>query len=475
MSTVLKDAFSVTRLSFWTGALLSSLIGSSLYLFTQRSIEGDAHERFVNHARSAQSVIEARVKSYTDLLRGAGSMIQSVNSFNHHEFHEYVRRMDLKKNFPAVDTINYAVQVTDAQLPGLLARLRQEMGACLPREGRIEVMPKGERPEYLIVSYIEPDADLASHYGLDLMANRYFGSQLLQARDSGTMHAAGTPIIPLSHPNDNHLGMRMPIYRPDAPLATVEQRRAAYAGSIGLAFSLPKLLHGVLDELPMEGVRMTLYDTGKRIDILGRDSSGRPLIAPETAAPGRPRLPDQGTGTQAHRPRDPRRPRPEPAGPAHRDRIPGRAHQGQPRHPAQARPRHPAADRHHHQERAPDHQRPASDRARPRPVRRCRVAGQPVPAPHRHPLPGRGQPRRDRPARPLRHRLLPHPAGVADQHRGWHLRRVQRTGRRHYRAGVGAGDRQRRTAHLFGRRTSTWLGSVLIPMPHSSRTDLLFD
>jgi signal transduction histidine kinase/CHASE1-domain containing sensor protein len=277
MSTVLKDAFSVTRLSFWTGALLSSLIGSSLYLFTQRSIEGDAHERFVNHARSAQSVIEARVKSYTDLLRGAGSMIQSVNSFNHHEFHEYVRRMDLKKNFPAVDTINYAVQVTDAQLPGLLARLRQEMGACLPREGRIEVMPKGERPEYLIVSYIEPDADLASHYGLDLMANRYFGSQLLQARDSGTMHAAGTPIIPLSHPNDNHLGMRMPIYRPDAPLATVEQRRAAYAGSIGLAFSLPKLLHGVLDELPMEGVRMTLYDTGKRIDILGRDSSGRPL------------------------------------------------------------------------------------------------------------------------------------------------------------------------------------------------------
>ncbi len=277
MSTVLKDAFSVTRLSFWTGALLSSLIGSALYMVTQRSIESDAQERFINHARYAQSVIGVRIKSYTDLLRGAGSMIQSVDGFTHHQFHEYVRLLDLRANFPAVDTINYAMAVDHAGLPAMLARLQAEVGHCLPPGDRIAVQPPGRRDAYLVVTHIEPDARFLDHYGLDLMANRYFGSQLLQSRDSGMLHAAGTPIPALSGPNNNHLGMRLPVYRANVPTATVEQRRAGYAGSIGLAFSLPKLLHGVMDEMPVSGVRMTLYDTGQRMDVHGRDVSGRPL------------------------------------------------------------------------------------------------------------------------------------------------------------------------------------------------------
>ena len=74
MSTTLRDAFSVTRFSFWTGALLSTLVGTTLYMLTQRSIESNAHERFINHAKYAQSVINVRVKSYTDLLRMSASM-----------------------------------------------------------------------------------------------------------------------------------------------------------------------------------------------------------------------------------------------------------------------------------------------------------------------------------------------------------------------------------------------------------------
>ena len=63
MPPVLRDAFSVTRFSFWTGVLLSSVIGSVAYVITQRSIENNAQERFVNHAKYAQSVISVRIKS----------------------------------------------------------------------------------------------------------------------------------------------------------------------------------------------------------------------------------------------------------------------------------------------------------------------------------------------------------------------------------------------------------------------------
>jgi signal transduction histidine kinase len=278
MSTVIRDAYSITRWSFLIGTLLSTLIGSMLYVATQRSIESDAEERFNNHAKYAQSLISVRVKSYTDVLRGAGSVLESSEDVTHSQFHEYVRGLALSTHYPAIDTVNVAMFVTEEQRPAFMSHLRNEMGRYLPAGELLKLSPPGTRPYYLIVSVIEPDAPWADHYGMDLLANPYFGSQLMESRDSGKMHAAGTPIPALSTPNDSHLGLRMPLYRPGIPRDTVEQRRKAYMGSIGLAFSIPKLLQGVMEEIPLSDVRMTLYDTGPRMDVHGRDVSARPLV-----------------------------------------------------------------------------------------------------------------------------------------------------------------------------------------------------
>jgi signal transduction histidine kinase len=298
MSMTLRDAFSVTRFSFWTGALLSTLVGSTLYVLTQRSIESNAHERFINHARYAQSVIHVRIKSYTDLLRTTASMIHSTEILSHRKLHEYVRGLDLGKNFPAVDSINVAVHVTDAQRAAFVDDLREEMQRYVNSGTPLDITPPGLRDSYLVVSYIEPDQSSPGHYGVDLMMNRYFNRQLADARDQGTIYASGTPIPPLSRPNDNHLGMRIPIYHSGAPLDTVEQRRDAYAGSLGIAFSVPKLLHGVMDEIPVKGLRMTLYDIGHGMDEHGRDTTGKPLTLFDsrgTSSNPKPAL-DEGDG-----------------------------------------------------------------------------------------------------------------------------------------------------------------------------------
>lgn len=271
MSTVLRDAFSITKVSFWVGALLSSLIGSSLYIFTHRSIESDARERFANHARYAQSVIEVRIKSYTDLLRNSASVLQSSNHVNHEEFHEYVRGVELSRHFPAIDSINVALHVTERDRSALMERWRTDIHRHLGRnDAPLGISPAGIRPEYLVVTYFEPDPAYSQLFGIDLLANGYFGTQLLKSRDQGTILVSGSPIPLLSKPNDIYLGMRLPVYRHGMARDTVAQRRAAYAGSIGIAFSIPKLLHGAMDEIPLSGMRMTLFDTGQQLDAEGR-------------------------------------------------------------------------------------------------------------------------------------------------------------------------------------------------------------
>ncbi|SDC76222.1 Histidine kinase-, DNA gyrase B-, and HSP90-like ATPase [Massilia sp. PDC64] len=277
MTTTLRDAFSVSRLSFWVGALLSSLVGSLLYIVTARSIEDDAQARFVNHAKHAQSVISVRVKSYTDLLRAAGSMLQSVDVMTHRRFHEYVRGLELPRHYPAVEDMNFAAYVEEADRVRFMDDLREEVQRHQGKDAQVEISPPGIRPYYLTIAYFEPDPKDSSLYGIDLAMNRYFSKQLMESRDQGTIYASGTPIPALSSPNNFYLGLRIPIYRFGLPHDTVQQRRAAYAGSLGIAFSLPKLLQGVIDEIPISGLRMTLYDIGPGMDAAGRDTNGRPL------------------------------------------------------------------------------------------------------------------------------------------------------------------------------------------------------
>jgi signal transduction histidine kinase len=272
MSALLRDAFSVARFSFWAGLLFSSLAGGLAYALTAHSIEKDAQERFFNYTGYAQSVTAVRLQSYTNLLRGTASMLQGTNDITQDQFHEYVRGLKLSKHYPALDYINFASYVRAEQRDMFVAKLRAEKGFLGKKASALDIVPAGTRPDYLPVTYIEPQAKIPGLYGYDLLTNRYFGSMLARERDEGTVQTSGTPIAALSSPNNIYLGVRMAVYESGAPPGSVEGRRSAYIGSIGIAFSVNKLLKGVMDEIPVPGLRMTLSDVGPHVDANGHDA-----------------------------------------------------------------------------------------------------------------------------------------------------------------------------------------------------------
>ena len=199
--------------------------------------------------------------------------MQSVEHLSHRQFHDYVSSLRLASDYPALDFINFATYVRDDERDAFVDNLRKEKQFLGAISNQINISPPERRPAYLAVSYIEPQAQVPKLYGYDLMANPYFGDTLARERDDGTIQVAGTPIPQLSHPNDVYLGMRMPVYRPGKLLTTVEERRAAYRGSIGLAFSVPKLFKGVMDSVSLPHMRLTLFDTGPHVDDVVVDPS----------------------------------------------------------------------------------------------------------------------------------------------------------------------------------------------------------
>jgi signal transduction histidine kinase len=246
---------------FWLGILLSSAIGLLCYFATAEALERDAQARFNNLARGVQTALIGRIKNYTDVLRGSASLFQTSPDLTREQFHNYVTGLSLEQEFPGVDAINFARYVTDADRPEFEARMRKEVAGMSSGYPAFRIFPPGRRANYNIVTYIEPIAGFAHRFGYDITGHGEVPAHRAM-RDTGHISASAIPVPFLSGVNRTGLSIRMPIYRLGAPTNTIEARRAAFIGSVGIGFQVQKMVEGVLDQMPVHGMRLILADIG---------------------------------------------------------------------------------------------------------------------------------------------------------------------------------------------------------------------
>ena len=250
------------------GALMSSAVGLLFYFATARTIEDDAQKRFDGMARSVQTTINGRVKSYTDVLRGSASLFQISGELTREQFHRYVEGLDLKKEFPGIEAINFSRYVTENERPAFETSMRKEIATMSGGYPSFRITPPGRRPSYNVVTYIEPIAGWASRFGFDITGLGELPAHKVM-RETGQIAASANRLPWMSGVNRSGLSIRLPIYRTGMPTSTVEERRAAFVGSVGIGFRVQTMIEGVLDQLPVKGVRLTLTDVGPRPGILG--------------------------------------------------------------------------------------------------------------------------------------------------------------------------------------------------------------
>lgn len=252
-----RKAVRGSRLVFWgVGIALAAAMGALLYSGAARTVDDDAAQRFENLTRSTQYSIDARIKSYSDLTRGLAALFQSTDQVSRSQFHQYVASLDVPRYFPAIEALSWAPQVSEAQRAAFVAGVRAE------GYPEFEITPPGRRDIYTVLTYIEPAALPQQSLGLDLGANPAIARMLEASRDSGQVASSGQPIL-FKLPTPHYgLGVRLPVYRRGMPLTSVAERRAAYLGSVGAGFSVPRLVQGAIDEMTVRQVHLNLYADG---------------------------------------------------------------------------------------------------------------------------------------------------------------------------------------------------------------------
>ncbi|OBV40879.1 CHASE domain-containing protein [Janthinobacterium psychrotolerans] len=258
----LSTSWTVSQARIWLGgALLALAIGGALYAGALRTINDDARQRFDNLAYGAQQSLTARVKSYSDLLRGLEALLRTDEHLSRKQFHDYVSGLDIARQFPAIESLNYAVYVPAGRRDAFVDAVRADDSLVTGGYPAFEIRPPGRRDGYTVLTFLEPDALVAERQGVDIGANPAIAQALAQARDSGEISASGQVIMIKGPPARVGLGMRLPVYHNGMPRSTVAERRAAYKGSVGIGFGVAQLVHSALEGSTLQPLHLTLYST----------------------------------------------------------------------------------------------------------------------------------------------------------------------------------------------------------------------
>src|SRR5258708_3359413 len=157
-----------------------------MFLVIRDNVESEAKLRFERQASDAQHVIEARIKSYADVLHGLGALFNTSNSIPRAEFRRYVAALDLPHRYPGFQGLNYAEYVPHDAKARFEARVRRDTSLDPRGYPNFIIKPAGDRPEYFVLNYLEPLAGNELTFRLDIASNPPTPAAPPAPRDTGS-------------------------------------------------------------------------------------------------------------------------------------------------------------------------------------------------------------------------------------------------------------------------------------------------
>src|SRR5216684_1102376 len=142
-----------------------------LHFVIQDNVEGEAKLRFERQASDAKHVIEQRVRSYTDVIYGLGALFRTSGFVSRAQFHNYVSALDLEQRYSGFQNFNYAEYVPHEAKGKFEARVRRDTSLDPRGYSGFAIRPAGNRPDYNVLTYLEPMAGNEVSFGLDMAVN----------------------------------------------------------------------------------------------------------------------------------------------------------------------------------------------------------------------------------------------------------------------------------------------------------------
>ncbi|TAK92036.1 MAG: response regulator [Burkholderiaceae bacterium] len=240
----------------WGALFIGLSVTVAAWHFISSSTERVADERFDFLAENVKKRIMGQMNTYATMLYAGQGLFSASKSVERDEWHAFVERLALEKNFPGAQGLHYAQAVR----PGEQAALEKAVHA--DGYADFHIWPPGKRDLYVPVTYFEPasEKNLRAH-GYDMFSEPNRRAAMLRARDSGDVAITDK----LNLITDTGQGaqvaflMFLPVYRNGAAIDTQTARAAALTGYVYSLFRMNDLMQEILSDY-LTAMRVELFD-----------------------------------------------------------------------------------------------------------------------------------------------------------------------------------------------------------------------
>ncbi len=255
----------------------------------RNAAEEEAHLRFETRASEIEALIETRLKSYEQVLRGVAGLFAASRSVVREEFRVYTDLQRLSENYPGIQGVGFAQWIAPAEKLSTEAAIRAE---GFPD---FRIWPPGDRPAYSSIVLLEPlSGRNLRAFGYDMYSEPIRREAMDRAMLQG--QTAVTEKVKLVQETETDVQpgflMYVPVYHLHRPHNTPEERRNNLLGWAYAPFRAHDFMQGILgsqgevadsldlDLLDDSGV--SLFDSGPN----DRFSGGSVRVAERTIAFG---------------------------------------------------------------------------------------------------------------------------------------------------------------------------------------------
>ena len=247
----------------WIVLAAGIILSIATWFFVQSVVERDARARFQAATFAIAAEAQRRIGSYAGMLYGLQGLFQAEPTLSRAAFERYVYSLNLPLRFPGAHSVSYARLVPAAAKAEFERQMRRDPELIRREAANVVIKPAGARPEYLVVTYIEPLRVNKAALGFDVASDLQRADVVERARDSGMPTLSGHIALAVD-PTRSTQGvvMRLALYRKDMFAPDIERRRAAFSGLVNVTILVEELAQYVLYGEDGQKFRLSIHDAG---------------------------------------------------------------------------------------------------------------------------------------------------------------------------------------------------------------------
>ena len=240
------------------GVLISCLAAWALSDHLAREARG----RFESSAETAFAQLEKRLDDFRNLVLGLQGLFIASERVDRREFHRYSENLQLNQRLPGLQALSFQRYVRHRDKAAFTERVRKDRSLDPKGYPAFSIRPEGNRPDYVVIEFIEPMAANLAAFGYDAGTQAGNIDAIRMARDSGRFQISVPFRVVQSPDGAPRLVLRAPAYRHGAPTGSVGQRRAALEGFVVLTIDSHATFSDFFRRLDVDGVRIHVEDAG---------------------------------------------------------------------------------------------------------------------------------------------------------------------------------------------------------------------